>query len=142
MSFRRYSIVSNNCFRSSSPGYIANYEEGIKQNVVQLEEKQRIISILTADRDASEEENTRLKDELAEVIEDREAHKKREEEQTETIRKQNEELAILRTAKKKRFERITWWKRLGKFILLTIGYAVLFFLAVLIKSMCFTYLHP
>lgn len=100
-----------------SPEYIAQFEEGIKQNQVQLQEKQNIIDRLAAAKSAEENQNAQLTDKLEKTSEELHLSKTTVVEQNETIQRQEAELEQFRSTEKKRKERINWWKKLGEFLL-------------------------
>ena len=99
-----------------TPEYIAKFEEGIKQNQVQLQEKQNIIVKLELAKSAGEKQKTQLVGELAKTVEERNASLLKVDEQNETIQKQNEELERYRAKEKKHNDRVEWWKKFGKFL--------------------------
>lgn len=125
-----------------SPEYIEKFEEGIKQNQVQLQAKNDIIEKLAAAKSEGDEQNIQLKDKLAKTTEELGASQVKVEEQENTILKQNEELERLRNAEKKRSDRICWWKRLGYFFLRLLIYAIAFGLGILVISKLLEHLAP
>lgn len=109
-----------------SPEYIDKYEEGIKQNQVQLQEKQRIIDSLVEDSVKREEKSVLLADNLIKVTEERDAINIILDDNKETIRKQDEELTILRREKEERNSKRELCRLRGIFIFGSIKKLLLF----------------
>ena len=120
-----------------SPEYIAKFEEGIKQNKLQLQEKEVIIRNLEEDKLKDQNQKNQLEFELAQANRESEISIAKIEEQNETIKKQNEELEQYRAAERKRTRRIKCLKKLFSFIGLLLLYAgsFVFFVIVVNKIM-------
>ena len=125
-----------------SPEYIAKYEDGVKQNKLQLQEKQAAIEILEAERDANKAKNERLTSDLARATEERDASKALADKHYNTIIEQKEELERLRTAENKRNAKVQWLKKMGLFILSITLLGVAFALAVYIVECIIEQLAP
>ena len=125
-----------------SPEYIAKYEEGIKQNKIQLQEKQDIIDRLSAAKTESDNQNAFLSGELLKTNEELDKSRTLLNKQDETIRKQNEELAKYHNDEKFRNDRKEKWQKRGKFILGVLICGVIVFAIVYVLTMILNHVAP
>ena len=125
-----------------SPEYIAKYEEGIKHNKVQLQEKQDIIDNLEAIKTANEEEKAHLVSELVKTTKERDASEALAKKQYDAIEEQNKELELLRSAEKERIDKKNWWKNLAEFLLRLLVLGLVFVLAVCIVTSMIKHFAP